>query len=125
MEWYLFLYFTLNNFCIFLVADQTNSHKFGGLKQHNLSFHSPGIMKSVSLGQNQAVGKTTLTLESLGRIPCLFHLLVAAGIPWFVTTLLHFLPLWAHCLYLLCLCQLSLCISLIRIVVIAFIYLFI
>ena len=42
---------------------------------------------------------------------CLFQLLVAAGIPWLVAAIPQSLSPWSHCL-LLCVCEISLCLSL-------------
>lgn len=48
-------------------AAVTNYHKLGGLKTTNTSSHSSECRspKSVSMGQNQGVGRTALKLEAL------------------------------------------------------------
>ena len=55
-------------------------------------------LKSVSLIQNQDVGRTALPPETVGdsSFPWLLQLLVAAGIPWLVATSVRCHLLWSH-----------------------------
>lgn len=61
------------------VAVLTNSHKLGGVLEAS-------SLKSVSLNWSQHVGRARWRFQEENSFLCPFQLLVAACIPWFVTS---------------------------------------
>lgn len=83
----------------------TNYHKYGWLKQKKLRSRSP---RSVSLGQNQDVGRDLLPSEAQGE-----YFSLASSLWWLPSfpacaVSLPFLPLWSHGFpssgYVICFC---------------------
>lgn len=84
--------------------------KVGGFKQQKMTFSQfwKPSMKSASLCQNQGIGTAPPSLKTVGEN------LVSSDclIPWSVVTSIYSLPPWSHSL--LHLCQISLCLTLIK-----------
>lgn len=95
----------------FWLAAVTNRHRLGGLKQQRFLLSQIGGQKSENtintLGYNPAVSKPSPPQEGGSRgqfVPCLFQLLVAAGVPRLVAPTLQSLPLPSHGPVFSCVC---------------------
>ena len=95
------------------MAAVTNYHKLHGSNNRNLSSHILDTNSPKPMCQQMA-----LPMEALGRIHSLLLASGAVCIPPCVATSLQSPPPWSHCL-LFCASQISLSLSLIRILVMA------
>lgn len=86
--------------CISLLIPQT-----GWLKTE---IYSLTVLEARSSWPQYGQGLIPSRCSRREHLPCLFQLLMAAGIAWFVAASLQHLPLWSHCLFL---SQNSLCLS--------------